>query len=83
MLPSSGSQFTVMVNRIFASSSIRQPIIAWPPPSTGPQFFSGPDLSAVRHPVRIGTEYQIQDFDVFSIGLETRCPVGAKPSVEI
>jgi hypothetical protein len=35
------------------------------------------------YPVRIATEYQIQDFDVFSIGLETRCPVGAKPSVEI
>jgi hypothetical protein len=35
-------------------------------------------LSAVRHPVRIRTEYQIQDFDVFSIGFETRCPVGAK-----
>jgi hypothetical protein len=27
-------------------------------------------------PVRITTEYQIQDFDVFSIRLETRCPVG-------
>jgi hypothetical protein len=25
----------------------------------------------------------LKDFDVFSIGLETRCPVGAKPSVEI
>src|ERR1700730_2703308 len=33
--------------------------------------------------VRVATEYQIQDFDIFSIGLETRCPVGAKPSVEI
>src|ERR1700730_3823146 len=33
--------------------------------------------------LRITTEYQIQDFDVFSIGLETRCPLGAKPSVEI
>jgi outer membrane autotransporter protein len=28
--------------------------------------------------VRIATEYQVQDFDVFSIGLETRCTVGAK-----
>jgi hypothetical protein len=27
--------------------------------------------------------YQIQDFDVFSIGLETRCPLGTKPGVEI
>ena len=44
---------------------------------------SGPDLSAVRRLVRIATEYQIQDFDVFSIGLETRCPVSAKPGVEI
>jgi hypothetical protein len=44
---------------------------------------SGPDLSAVRHLVRIATEYQIQDFDVFSIRLKTHCPVGAKPSVEI
>jgi hypothetical protein len=33
--------------------------------------------------VRITTEYQIQDFDVVSIGLETRCPVGAKHSVKI
>jgi hypothetical protein len=33
--------------------------------------------------IRIATEYQIQDFDVFSIGLETRCPVGAKTSVEV
>jgi hypothetical protein len=32
---------------------------------------------------RIATEYQIQDFDVFSIGLETRCPVSTEPSVEI
>ena len=47
MLPSSRCQFTVMVNRIFASSSIRQPIIAWPPPSTGPQVFSAPDLRGV------------------------------------
>jgi hypothetical protein len=31
----------------------------------------------------MATEYQIQDFDVFSIGLETRCPMGAKPGVEI
>src|SRR3984893_19036289 len=44
---------------------------------------SGPDLSALRHLVRIATEYQIQDFDVFSIRLKTHCPVGAKPSVEI
>ena len=44
---------------------------------------SGPDLSAVRHLVRIATEYQIQDFDVFSIRLETRCPVGTEPGVEI
>jgi hypothetical protein len=47
------------------------------------QVLSGPDSSAVRHFARIATEYQIQDFDVFSVGLETRCPVGAKPSVEI
>ena len=33
--------------------------------------------------VRIAIKYEIQDFDVISVGLETRCPVGAKPSVEI
>jgi hypothetical protein len=37
-----------MVNSNFASSSIRQPNIAWPRPSTGPQVLSGLDLSAVR-----------------------------------
>jgi hypothetical protein len=44
-LPSSPRQFTVMVNSNFASSSIRQPNIAWPRPSTGPQVFAG----LVRH----------------------------------
>jgi hypothetical protein len=34
MLPSSRRQFTVMVNSNFASSSIRQPNIAWPRPSS-------------------------------------------------
>ena len=48
MLPSSRRQFTVMVNSNFASSSICQPNIAWPRPSTGPQVFTGLDLSAVR-----------------------------------
>src|SRR5271165_5720242 len=49
MLPSSRRQLTVMVNSNFASSSIRQPNIAWPRPSTGPQVFTGLDLSTVRH----------------------------------
>jgi hypothetical protein len=29
------------------------------------------------------SEYKVQDFDAFSIGLETGCPAGAKPGVEI
>jgi hypothetical protein len=33
--------------------------------------------------VGITIEYQLQVCDVFSIGLETRCSVGTKPSVEI
>jgi hypothetical protein len=33
--------------------------------------------------VQITTQDQTEDFDVFSIGLETRCPMGAKPSVEV
>jgi hypothetical protein len=41
-------QLTVMVNSNFASSSIGQPNIAWPRPSTGPQVFTGLDLSAER-----------------------------------
>jgi hypothetical protein len=28
------------------------------------------DLTALLHPARIATEYQIHDFDVFSIGFE-------------
>jgi len=48
MLPSSRCQFAVMVNCIFASSSIRQPNIKQPTPSTGPQVFAGLDLSTVR-----------------------------------
>jgi hypothetical protein len=47
MLPSSRRQFTVMVNSNFASSSIRQPNIAWPRPSTGPQVFAGLDLTEI------------------------------------
>jgi|HubBroStandDraft_6_1064221.scaffolds.fasta_scaffold22743_8 hypothetical protein len=35
------------------------------------------------HLIGVATEYQIQDFDLFSIGLETRCPLGAKPGLEI
>jgi hypothetical protein len=35
-----------MVNSNFASSSIGQPNIAWPRPSTGPQVFTGLDLIA-------------------------------------
>jgi hypothetical protein len=34
------------------------------------------------HLIGVATEYQIQDFDLFSIGLETRCPLGAKPGLE-
>jgi hypothetical protein len=49
MLPSFRRQLTVMVNSNFASSSIRQPNTAWPRPSTGPQVFTGLDLSTVRH----------------------------------
>ena len=41
MLPSSRRQLTDMVNSNFASSSIGQPNIAWPQPSTGPQVFTG------------------------------------------
>jgi hypothetical protein len=52
MLPSSRRQLTVMVNSNFASSSIAQPNIAWPRPSTGPQVFTGLDLSTVRQPCR-------------------------------
>jgi hypothetical protein len=33
--------------------------------------------------VRIATDYQIHDFDVSSIGFETRCPVRAKTLVEL
>ena|SRR6266849_4189224 len=33
--------------------------------------------------VRITIEYQLQVRDVFSIRLETSCPVGTKPSVEV
>jgi hypothetical protein len=48
MLPSSRRQLTVMVNSNFASSSIGQPNSAWPRPPTGPQVFTGLDLSTVR-----------------------------------
>jgi site-specific recombinase XerC len=47
MLPSSRRQFIVMVNSNFASSSIRQPNIAWPRPSTGPQVFAGLVLTEI------------------------------------
>ena len=47
MLPSSRRQFTVMVNSNFASPSIRQPNIAWPRPSTGPQVFAGLVLTEI------------------------------------
>jgi hypothetical protein len=47
MLPSSQRQLTVMVNSNFASPSIRQPNIAWPRPSTGPQVFAGLRLKAI------------------------------------
>ena len=46
MLPSSRRQLTVMVNSNFASSSIGQRNIAWPP-SIGPQVFTDLDLSAI------------------------------------
>jgi len=46
MLPSSRCQFAVMVNCILASSSIRQPNIAQPTRSIGPQVFAGLDLNA-------------------------------------
>jgi hypothetical protein len=42
-------------------------------------YFSGFRLfKELFHSRRLlATEYQIQDFDVFSIGLETRCTVGS------
>ena len=33
--------------------------------------------------VEVGNGYQLYNCDAFSIGLETRCQVGTKPSVEI
>ena len=47
--------------------------------SAAEQVLSTLELNAARRPVRIATEYQIEDFDVFSICLETRCPVAQNP----
>jgi hypothetical protein len=45
-----------------------------------PLFFL---MGHLTRAIRTVTEYQIQDFEVFPINLETGCTVGAKPSVEV
>jgi hypothetical protein len=48
--------------------------------------FSIPPFFLMGHLTRaisIAAKYQIQDFDVVSISLETRCSAGAKHSVEV
>src|SRR5215469_7168750 len=50
-------------------------------PSLRPYFLSG----ELRFRLRVGfkVEHQPQTRDIFPIRLETRCPVGTEPSIEI
>ena len=85
MPPSSRCQFAVMVNCIFASSSIRQPNIAQPTPSTGPQVFAGLDLTAIdthaRYIVSRAQEGEIWNVPSKAV-IKTRTPSG-KNSAEV